>query len=137
LRLLHFGTSGPQSLLASETRICEYFRNRLAHKPQQQFLTTFEIQSPSGKKIEVTAVIVLKVTCDLPTAPIAFVQTWSHLNDITLTDPGFGQPGRIDVLLGADIFVDGYTVATQGCLQCLHLLMLQATTPLLRVLTTL
>ena len=67
---------------------------------------TFEIQSPTGKKVEVTAVIVPKVTCDLPMAPVAFDLIWSHLNDITLADPGFGQPGRIDVLLGADIFVD-------------------------------
>ena len=80
----------------------------LAHKPRLQSLMTFEIQSPTRKKVEVTAVIVPKVTCDLPMAPVAFDLTWSHLNDITLADPGFGQPGRIDVLLGADIFV-GHT----------------------------
>ena len=31
---------------------------------------------------------------------------WTHLSDLPLADPGFTQPGRIDVLLGADIYVD-------------------------------
>lgn len=78
----------------------------LSHKPPLQSVTTFEIQSSHGRKIEVTAVIVPKVTCDLPTAPVAFDLSWSHLTDVTLADPGFGQPGRIDILLGADVFVD-------------------------------
>lgn len=28
------------------------------------------------------------------------------MNDLTLADPGFGQPSQIDILLGADVFVD-------------------------------
>ncbi len=28
------------------------------------------------------------------------------LTDIPLADPAFGQPGRIDIILGADVFVD-------------------------------
>lgn len=31
--------------------------------------------------------------------------TWSHLSDVDLADPHFGQPGKIDILLGVDIFV--------------------------------
>ena len=30
---------------------------------------------------------------------------WTNLSDLPLADPGFSQPGRIDILLGADIFV--------------------------------
>lgn len=78
----------------------------LSHKPPLQSVTTFEVRSLSGRGIEVTAVIVPKVTCELPTAPVAFDLSWSHISDIPLADPGFGQPGRIDVLLGADVFVD-------------------------------
>ena len=78
----------------------------LSHKPPPQSVTTFEVQSLSGRKIEVIAVIVPKVTCDLPTAPVAFDLRWDHLNGIPLVDPSFGQPGRVDMLLGADIFVD-------------------------------
>ena len=78
----------------------------LSHKPPLQSVTTFEIQSLSGRKIEVIAVIVPKVTCDLPTAPVAFDLHWNHLDGLPLADPSFGQPGRVDMLLGADIFVD-------------------------------
>jgi len=31
---------------------------------------------------------------------------WKHLSDLPLADPGFNQPGRIDILLGADVYVD-------------------------------
>ena len=31
---------------------------------------------------------------------------WNHLNGIDLADPGFGCPGKIDMLLGIDVFVD-------------------------------
>ena len=47
----------------------------------------------------------VEVTCDLPFNPLPFKSEWSHLSDIGLADPGFGHPGRIDVLLGSDVFV--------------------------------
>ena len=78
----------------------------LSHKPPLQSVTTFEVQSLSGRKIEVITVIVPKVTCDLPTAPIAFDLRWNHLDGLPLADPSVGQPGRVDMLLGADIFVN-------------------------------
>ncbi len=31
--------------------------------------------------------------------------SWNHISDITLADPDFGRPGRIDLLLGVDVFV--------------------------------
>ena len=46
-----------------------------------------------------------KVTCDLPFSPIPFKAEWDHLSDLELADPGFGQPGRIDLPLGIDMFV--------------------------------
>ena len=49
------------------------------------------------------AVVVPKVTCDLPLAPVPFQLNWKHLADL---DPGFGQPGRIDMLLGVNLFLD-------------------------------
>ena len=73
-----------------------------------QSVTHFQLSSlqPSGRKIDVTAVIVPKVTCDLPMKPVTFEMGWTHLSDLPLADPGFGQPGRVDILLGADIFVE-------------------------------
>ena len=64
--------------------------------------------SPVGnpdRRIGVTAVIVPKVTADLPVKPIPFGLDWDHLSNISLSDPAFGEPGRIDALLGIDIFI--------------------------------
>lgn len=60
----------------------------------------------NGRKINLTAIVVPKVTCNLPIYPVPFESSWSHISDLTLADPAFGQPGRIDVLLGVDVFVD-------------------------------
>ena len=58
-----------------------------------------------SKKYIVTAVVVPRVTCDLPLHPIPFNIRWKHLEDITLSDPQFGRPRRINLLLGVDVFV--------------------------------
>ena len=43
--------------------------------------------------------------CDLPVNPVTPQSSWTHISDIDLADPDFGRPGRIDLLLGVDIFV--------------------------------
>ena len=73
-----------------------------------QSISNFQI-SPVGsakRRIELSAVVVPKVTCDLPLAPVPFDLSWTHISDLPLADPGFGLPGRIDILLGVDVFVD-------------------------------
>ncbi len=79
-----------------------------SHKPPIQSITNFELLplQQTGKKINVTAVVVPKVTCDLPIKPVVFDLGWTHLSDLPLADPRFGRLGRIDILLGADIFVE-------------------------------
>lgn len=44
------------------------------------------------------------VTCDLPLQKIPFKPEWKHLADLTFADPDFGILGRIDILLGVDVF---------------------------------
>lgn len=44
------------------------------------------------------------VTCDLPTSPVPFNVKWQHLDRLPLADPEFGALGRIDILLGIDVF---------------------------------
>ena len=56
--------------------------------------------------MDLTAIIVPKVTCDLPLYPVPFSSSWNHFSDIPLADATFGQPGHIDLLLGVDVFVD-------------------------------
>ncbi len=55
-------------------------------------------------RFSVSAVVVPRVTCDLPVQPVALDSRWSYLSDLTLTDPDFGIPGRIDVLLEMEIY---------------------------------
>ena len=42
-------------------------------------------------------------SCDLP---VPFNWKWDHISDIQLADPGFGTPGKIDLLLGVNVFTD-------------------------------
>ena len=80
----------------------------ISHKPPLQSVVQFQISSiqPGGRNIDIIAIVVPRVTCDLPMSPITFQTDWTHLTDLPLADPGFTQPGRIDILLGADIYVD-------------------------------
>ncbi|CAL8134640.1 unnamed protein product [Orchesella dallaii] len=61
--------------------------------------------------IHVNALILSKVTANLPSFPVGGAQTWAHLEGLTLADPKFNQPREVDILLGADvterIFLDG------------------------------
>ena len=57
------------------------------------------------KEISVTAVIVPRITYNLPLKSMELDAKWKHLSNIQLADPGFGSPGKIDLLLGVDIFI--------------------------------
>ena len=78
----------------------------LSHKSPVQSVADFRISAvkPNSKAINVAAIVVPRVTCDIPRHPIDLDLSWNHLSDLNLADPGFGQPGRIDLLLGVDIF---------------------------------
>ena len=49
--------------------------------------------------IEVTDVVVPRVTCDLPVHPISFDSRWDHLSGVKLADPDFGRSGKIGNLV--------------------------------------
>ena len=61
--------------------------------------------NPPGEKIDLTAIVVPKVACELPLRPIPFDLSWNHLSEIPLADPDFGSPGKVDLLLGVEVFV--------------------------------
>ena len=78
----------------------------MAHSANTQSLATFNI-APShnvDNKINVTAIVLPRITCNLPVSRIPFDPSWKHLLTLPLADPTFGIPGRIDILLGVDIF---------------------------------
>ena len=80
----------------------------LSHKSPLQSISTFDISSLCSPKAKytLTAIVVPRVTCDLPLQPVHVGSEWNHLSDLTLADPDFGTPGKIDLLLGADIYTD-------------------------------
>ena len=57
-----------------------------------------------GKLLGVEAIILRKVTLDLPTRPVPFHEEWTHLSKFNLADPDFGKPGPIYLLLGTEVF---------------------------------
>ena len=80
----------------------------MTHKSPLQSVATFTV-SPTrnlSKKFTVTAVVVPRVTCDLPQHPICFDPSWKLLHQLPMADPHIGVPSRIDILLGVDVFVD-------------------------------
>ena len=80
----------------------------LSHRSPLHSTVSFDVSPTSCKddKINVSAVAVPRVTSDLPLQPIPLNATWSHLSGLPLADPDFGRPGRIDVLLGVDVYID-------------------------------
>ena len=61
--------------------------------------------------VQVEAIVLSKVTCDLPINPVQMDQAWHHLTKLRLADPDFGVPSKIDILLGIDVFT---SVLLQG-----------------------
>ena len=78
----------------------------MTHGSSIQSIAIFNIFPVSHQKraINVTAIILPRITSDLPPSPVSFDSHWDHLSDIQLADTSFGLPGRIDNLLGVDIF---------------------------------
>ena len=72
------------------------------HHPIVRF-TVARVDS-TGESFGVKAMVLPKVTSELPTQPVPFSRQWHHLLGLQLADPDFGKPGNIDVLLGADVF---------------------------------
>lgn len=71
-------------------------------------ITSFQISSihANGRRLNLTAIVLPKVTCNLPVIPVSFDPTWTHLSGLPLADPTFGEPRRVDLLLGVEVFVD-------------------------------
>ena len=81
----------------------------LTHNSPLSSVSIFEfssLYSPKAK-LSITAIVVPRVTCDLPLQPVNNASEWKHLSNITLADPDFATPGKIDLLLGADVLLNG------------------------------
>ena len=79
----------------------------LSHDSHSQSFTNLVISpmQESTKEINVKAVIVPRVSVIYPVNLFRSCKAdWSHLADLTLADPYFGRPGKIDLLLGVEVF---------------------------------
>ena len=56
-------------------------------------------------QMSITAIVVPRVTCDLPLATVKSNSSWMHLDGIPLADPSYDIPGPIDLLMGVDVYV--------------------------------
>ena len=67
---------------------------------------TITLSHSSNHWVSFTAIVVPCVTSDLPLSPVSLKPEWTHLQGLPLADQQFGTPGRIDLLLGVDVYVD-------------------------------
>ena len=67
---------------------------------------SFKVKStrPGGITLNINALILRKITSNIPSCPVAFNHHWKHLSGLSLADPDFGKPGSVDILLGGDIY---------------------------------
>ena len=80
----------------------------IAHGSSVQSISTFKVLPTNSThgEISVTAVVVPRVTANLPLKSIQLNPEWKHLSGIQLADPDFGFPSKVDLLLGVDVFVN-------------------------------
>ena len=74
----------------------------------KQSVTRFTVSATHSpkRKFIVNAFIVPQVTCELPAHPVSAKRNWKHLEGLRLADPEYNKPGRIDVLLGVEVFLE-------------------------------
>lgn len=68
-------------------------------------MVSFNVKSRynSNAYVEVKAYVLRSLTTLLPTANLS-IPDWSDLEDLELADPEYTSPGKIDILLGAEIY---------------------------------
>ena len=49
----------------------------------------------------------------MPTRKVCVQPDWTYLNELNLTDPTLCEPGKIDILLGIEVYLD--TIRTGRC----------------------
>ena len=61
-------------------------------------------RSQAGRIHLVEALVLPRITSDIPATHVGSQCDWKHLQGISLADPDYGIPKAVDLLLGADIF---------------------------------
>ena len=72
---------------------------------QSQAVTQVDIGPVRGHSpsLSTLAAIVQEVTCNLPLQGASHVRDMPHIKPLSLADPTFHAPGRVDMLIGCDL----------------------------------
>lgn len=54
-------------------------------------------------QLQIDALVVSQICAQMPVISLN-ISKWNHLSNITLADSTFNVPGKIDLLLGAEVF---------------------------------
>lgn len=103
----HFVTERLATLLALKKHPTDYIVSSLNGGSTQirHFLRTTIKSCASDYSAELEFLIAPKITGDLPSKSFN-ISHWDLPGDIELADPNFNRKGRVDMLLGAEIFWD-------------------------------
>ena len=91
------------------SRRCNFTIGRVAGiDVQPRGTVTFKVagirETCKGNPIEKEASVLPQVTADLPMFFVPPVTKWKHLSKLEFTDPDYGSPARVDILLGVKVF---------------------------------
>ena len=89
-----------------EARICGI--TGIPHSDGKQAVTQFLVSSANspGMRYNVNAFIIPQITGNQPVCAVSLYQNWKHIQGLSLADREYNKPGKVDVLLGVDIFVE-------------------------------
>ena len=96
-----------------------------SNKPSSHGGINFSNAHPDdkGKIVAVEALILSKITSNLPIRPVSLDTKWKHLDCLQLANPGFATTGKVDLLLGTDFFsrvvLHGWRVGPSSSLSAL------------------
>lgn len=77
----------------------------IVHIQKVRVLSTLQFIQLSSFEIDVHALLLKSLINQLPSKEI-FHSNWSHIKNLSLADPNFGQTGPIDLILGAKIYAE-------------------------------
>lgn len=71
-----------------------------------KYIVSFSIapRNYPEKRIEVSAFVLPKLTNLLPSRAVSVPDEWTHIQNLPLADSTFHQPGKVEIILGADIY---------------------------------
>ena len=78
----------------------------VSHRALSQSVVHFAVThtAAQGKTFDIQAIVLPRVTSELPRCPVTFNRQWTYLSGLQLADPDFGIPRYVDILLGMDVF---------------------------------